>query len=45
MVFTNGDTYEGQFNNDLIDGPGTFTKQNGEQIKGVWSQNQMVEME
>ena len=35
-VYLNGDKYEGNFDNDIENGEGKLTKQNGEVITGVW---------
>lgn len=37
LMLSNGEYYEGEFKNDLVSGKGTFFKQDGTIVKGVWS--------
>ena len=43
MVFSNGEYFVGNFQKDMVDGPGEFYRMNGEVVRGAWSQNQLVE--
>ena len=45
MTFSNGEYFVGSFHKDMVEGPGEFHRMNGQVIKGVWNQNQMVEQE
>ncbi len=45
MVFSNGEYFVGSFSKDMLDGPGEFHRMNGEVVRGVWNQNQLVEVE
>jgi len=42
MLFSNGEFFIGNFATDLVDGPGEFHMKNGQVMKGIWSQNQLV---
>ncbi len=35
----------GNFDKDMIDGPGEFYRMNGEVVRGIWRENQLVEVE
>lgn len=45
MVFSNSEYFKGTFHKDMVDGPGEFYRSNGGVIKGIWSQNQLIEQE
>jgi hypothetical protein len=45
MVFSNGEYFVGNFDKDMIDGPGEFYRMNGEVVRGIWRENQLVEVE
>ena len=42
MTFVNGEVYEGEFNNDIIDGNGKFYTMYGDTIDGIWEENNLV---
>jgi hypothetical protein len=42
LTLTNGETLEGQFSDDYIEGEATFTTVDGEAITGVWTKNELV---
>lgn len=41
-MLSNGEYIEGQFNNDMLEGPGVFYCKDGKTVKGVWRQNHLV---
>ena len=41
LIKENGDKYEGNFDNDIENGEGKLTKQNGEVITGVWIKGEL----
>ena len=41
FIFPDGSKFVGEFNNHLMDGPGVFTKSNGEIIKGIWKDGKL----
>ena len=40
--FTNGDRFEGRFDNDIVNGSGTYFYQNEKTIQGIWSYNKLI---
>ena len=42
LVLSNGEEFIGNFQRDMAEGYGEFTKINGEVQKGVWKQNKLV---
>lgn len=36
MKYYNGEVFEGEFKEDMIDGRGRFTRLSGEIITGIW---------
>ena len=41
-MLSNGETYEGEFENDKVDGQGKFTTQTGEVVIGIWKNNRLL---
>lgn len=41
-MLSNGEYFEGTFNNDMVEGPGNFYCKNGKIVKGIWRQNHFV---
>lgn len=37
LFLTNGEKYEGEFNDGMIDGEGVFYSQDNDILRGVWS--------
>ena len=42
-ILENGEKYEGQFRNDMVEGEGTFYGKN-ETIEGIWKENILVQI-
>jgi len=43
MIYSNGDLYDGEYNNGYIHGKGTMIYSNGDVYNGKWEYNDMVE--
>jgi hypothetical protein len=41
-MLSNGEYFEGTFNDDMIQGPGTFFCKKGDVIRGIWSNNHLI---
>ena len=42
MTFKNKEYFEGYFINGLVDGEGIFSKNNGENVFGLWKDNKLI---
>jgi hypothetical protein len=42
LVLSNGESYEGEFKNDLVHGKGQFFKGDGTVVRGLWSEGIFV---
>mgnify|MGYP000211506929 CR=1 FL=1 len=42
LMLSNGEYFEGTFDNDMVEGPGAFHCKDGRVIKGIWKQNHLV---
>lgn len=40
LMLSNGEYFEGTFENDMVEGPGAFYRKDGAIIKGTWQSNQ-----
>jgi len=43
MTFVNGERFSGTFVDDRAEGEGTFFKNTGEIIQGIWRENILIE--
>lgn len=43
LQLTNGERFEGCFNDGMIDGEGTYTAVDGQEIKGLWKDGVLVQ--
>lgn len=41
-MLSNGEYFEGTFDNDMVEGPGVFYCKNGNIIRGFWKHNQLI---
>ena len=44
LVLSNGEFYEGEFENDRINGKGRFVGGDGQVVKGVWKDNRLMQI-
>ena len=44
ILLTNGETFEGDFHNDRIQGFGKFTKLDGSTIEGIWRDSRLIKV-
>lgn len=44
FFLSNGEIFEGNFKDDMIDGEGILCRLNGSRIKGLWRKNKLLRM-
>jgi len=44
LQMTNGEKYEGEFKDGMVDGEGTYFTQDERQVKGVWEKGNLVDV-
>jgi len=41
LKFSNGEFFEGNFKDDMVEGEGVFSSRDGQKIHGNWSENHL----
>lgn len=44
LLLTNGDRFEGYFNDGIINGEGVYYTQDNNEVKGMWNEGVLIEV-
>ena len=44
LFLSNGEVFEGHFKEDMVDGEGVLTRDNGSRVRGIWRKNKLLRM-